>query len=365
MDPGDQVAHHVERCRQESENQPEDEPCRFCGNLCTSWRKLSVHLAQHMQQISLPILKLIGVDVPPSGPSTATHLSTKGLLRQPHTPMNTSPGSRTPSISMPGSSNRSNPQSSTSSGEGWDVIRTPTVSVTDTSQTLAAPSVRHRAATMTPSVGQWSQSQVNRTGKEASRYPVMGPPPGAQHQSGSGLGLNLGNEPSQQMKYQAQNQLYGSNPLTPPTPAASGQATGYGGVSQAQYNAVWPTYPPVGMPSGSAATQPTQPTQPQMQTILHEPTFMDSPVDTSAPEFPAVNNHPMMGGIPGYQQAMTSQGQNEGQYYDMPTDMQYSLGPEQGQDFAQSRSSYIPQSIEEDEPQTFHSATYPPQYYHS
>lgn len=49
----------VEKCRQDTTKQPRDEPCRFCGNLCTTWKKLTVHLAQHMQQISLPILPLV------------------------------------------------------------------------------------------------------------------------------------------------------------------------------------------------------------------------------------------------------------------------------------------------------------------
>lgn len=49
----------VDRCRRDTTKQPKDEPCRFCGNLCTTWKKLTVHLAQHMQQISLPILPLI------------------------------------------------------------------------------------------------------------------------------------------------------------------------------------------------------------------------------------------------------------------------------------------------------------------
>lgn len=49
----------VERCRQDTTKQPKDEPCRFCGNICTSWKKLTVHLAKHMEQISMPILTLV------------------------------------------------------------------------------------------------------------------------------------------------------------------------------------------------------------------------------------------------------------------------------------------------------------------
>lgn len=49
----------VARCRRDTPKQPKDEPCRFCGNICTSWKKLTVHLAKHMEQISMPILPLV------------------------------------------------------------------------------------------------------------------------------------------------------------------------------------------------------------------------------------------------------------------------------------------------------------------
>jgi hypothetical protein len=49
----------VERCHKEATKQPKDEPCKFCGNICSSWKKLTVHLAKHMEQISMPVLALI------------------------------------------------------------------------------------------------------------------------------------------------------------------------------------------------------------------------------------------------------------------------------------------------------------------
>ena len=55
----EKVASMVENCRQETERSPTDEPCRFCGNLCTTWKKLTVHLAKHMEQISMPVLNMI------------------------------------------------------------------------------------------------------------------------------------------------------------------------------------------------------------------------------------------------------------------------------------------------------------------
>ncbi len=55
----DQVWLLVEECRYDTPKQPRDEPCKFCGNMCSSWKKLTVHLAKHMEQISMPILGLI------------------------------------------------------------------------------------------------------------------------------------------------------------------------------------------------------------------------------------------------------------------------------------------------------------------
>ncbi|KAF2187086.1 hypothetical protein K469DRAFT_496138, partial [Zopfia rhizophila CBS 207.26] len=58
-DSPDDIWALVERCRRDTTRQPKDEPCRFCGNICNSWKKLTVHLAKHMEQISMPILPLV------------------------------------------------------------------------------------------------------------------------------------------------------------------------------------------------------------------------------------------------------------------------------------------------------------------
>ena len=55
----DQVWRLVEECRHETNKNPTDEPCKFCGNVCNSWKKLTVHLAKHMEQISMPILNIV------------------------------------------------------------------------------------------------------------------------------------------------------------------------------------------------------------------------------------------------------------------------------------------------------------------
>lgn len=55
----DQVWKLVEECRHETPKNPRDESCTFCGNVCTSWKKLTVHLAKHMEQISMPVLTIV------------------------------------------------------------------------------------------------------------------------------------------------------------------------------------------------------------------------------------------------------------------------------------------------------------------
>ncbi|KAJ5199636.1 Zinc finger C2H2 [Penicillium cf. griseofulvum] len=59
----------VEDCQHDTTQAPQEEPCRFCGNVCNEWRKLSVHLGKHLEQLALPVLRL----AKPS--SAATHLA--------------------------------------------------------------------------------------------------------------------------------------------------------------------------------------------------------------------------------------------------------------------------------------------------
>ena len=49
----------VEECHALTGARPQDEPCRFCGKSFPTWKKLTVHLAKHMEQISLPVLRLV------------------------------------------------------------------------------------------------------------------------------------------------------------------------------------------------------------------------------------------------------------------------------------------------------------------
>lgn len=49
----------LEKCHHETQHKPQDEPCKFCGKAFTTWKKLTVHLAKHMEYISLPVLNLV------------------------------------------------------------------------------------------------------------------------------------------------------------------------------------------------------------------------------------------------------------------------------------------------------------------
>jgi hypothetical protein len=55
----------VERGHRETTRKPSEEPCRFCGNISTSWKNLIVHLAKHLEQIAMPVFGLVN-------PSSAT-----------------------------------------------------------------------------------------------------------------------------------------------------------------------------------------------------------------------------------------------------------------------------------------------------
>jgi hypothetical protein len=53
----------LEQCHHETTSRPQDEPCKFCGKTFPTWKKLTVHLAKHMEHISLPVLRLVELKV--------------------------------------------------------------------------------------------------------------------------------------------------------------------------------------------------------------------------------------------------------------------------------------------------------------
>ncbi|KAI9852620.1 MAG: hypothetical protein M1838_000068 [Thelocarpon superellum] len=82
----------VEQCRTETSKSARDEPCKFCGNVCGSWKKLTVHLARHMEQLSLPILDLVAQHGPPGVAMMSTGDAERLTSTAPFAPSGHSPG---------------------------------------------------------------------------------------------------------------------------------------------------------------------------------------------------------------------------------------------------------------------------------
>jgi len=49
----------VDSCYHRSKATLTEEPCRFCGSVASSWKKLGVHVFKHMRQIAMPLLELV------------------------------------------------------------------------------------------------------------------------------------------------------------------------------------------------------------------------------------------------------------------------------------------------------------------
>ena len=119
IEPGEYVARLVDRCRQESPYKPSDEPCRFCGASCTTWKELSVHLAMHMQEISIPILGIMS--------SAVMQVDQLKYPQRTPKPLDLVPGMHSPPLSARSNSRRS----STSSTQTWDSLPSSMTSVSD------------------------------------------------------------------------------------------------------------------------------------------------------------------------------------------------------------------------------------------
>lgn len=56
---GDPTWSKVDECHVLNNRPPQEEPCRFCGKTYQTWKELTVHLAKHMEQLALPVLRLV------------------------------------------------------------------------------------------------------------------------------------------------------------------------------------------------------------------------------------------------------------------------------------------------------------------
>lgn len=65
----------VDDCRRETDRSPRQEPCRFCGNICSTWRKLTAHLGKHMEQLAMSVLELARQSCTPPNPAQHTGIT--------------------------------------------------------------------------------------------------------------------------------------------------------------------------------------------------------------------------------------------------------------------------------------------------
>ncbi|KAL8721146.1 MAG: hypothetical protein Q9225_002104 [Loekoesia sp. 1 TL-2023] len=110
----DQVWRLVDECRHETPKNPKEEPCKFCGNVCNSWKKLTVHLAKHMEQISMPVLHIAKTKevtpetiISPIEQRTSQNASSSPIGQTPFSQNPSIQSSLQPSISPFGSMSRS------------------------------------------------------------------------------------------------------------------------------------------------------------------------------------------------------------------------------------------------------------------
>ena len=68
--PDDSAAIHeevwklVDICHFRNSWKPTDEVCKFCGNVCSTCKKLTIHLAKHLEQIAMPLIELVNKKAP-------------------------------------------------------------------------------------------------------------------------------------------------------------------------------------------------------------------------------------------------------------------------------------------------------------
>lgn len=49
----------VDECRHERDPMASKEPCRFCGNVFGSWKKLASHTSKHMELLAMSVLAVV------------------------------------------------------------------------------------------------------------------------------------------------------------------------------------------------------------------------------------------------------------------------------------------------------------------
>jgi hypothetical protein len=196
----------VERCRRDTTKQPKDEPCRFCGNICTSWKKLTVHLAKHMEQISMPILPLVNQKQlqPDSIISPIVELPESRKL------------SNTPSRSPIDHSSRYTPNSAFAPGidpQNLYPQESKAQAASPTMQTYPPPQMVPYKAQQPAQVSGYAAYAANNAAHYSNQtYPGLQVPP--KPHSGYSNGLHVPNQHYQNGTMQNGIQQYGMAPVT-------------------------------------------------------------------------------------------------------------------------------------------------------
>lgn len=196
----------VESCRRDTTKQPKDEPCRFCGNICNSWKKLTVHLAKHMEQISMPILALVDQKL----------LNADSII----SPVVEMPESRklsiTPSRSPIDMSSRYNPNSTYAPGIDPSSLYSQDVKLEVASNgmhTYPPPQmVPYKGPQSAQTNGYATYGAGNTANYPSQTYPGLQEPP--KPRSGYVNGLQIPNQPYQNRSLQTGVSQYGMSPVT-------------------------------------------------------------------------------------------------------------------------------------------------------
>ncbi|KAF3398236.1 hypothetical protein F1880_005638 [Penicillium rolfsii] len=99
--PAKIVDQMVEDCKHNTHDTPAQEPCRFCGNNCGTWKKLTVHLGKHMEQLAMPLLELAKQSCASEGPSPPGPIGTVSPFLAGNNTMTSSSLEQSPQVQAP------------------------------------------------------------------------------------------------------------------------------------------------------------------------------------------------------------------------------------------------------------------------
>lgn len=275
----DQVWRLVDECRHETQKNPKEEACKFCGNVCNSWKKLTVHLAKHMEQISMPVLNVAKAkEVTPE--TIISPIEQRSSQNNSNSPIGQSPFSQNPSMQH---------SLHSSISPFGNMNRSTIPHVNDLSRPYAPVQAGFYDNEAT--------SQFHRN--QSSTYP-----PPVQQQSPPNYSANRG-APYNMSSYNTYDSGAASNqfvPINPPTPRTTYQYSQSTSPEALYTGGMRP--PPTSQPrTSSFASQPQHPTYPTSTTYPQQGQFPTSNDHSYRYQHTANNSPPMTS----YSQAQATQ----------------------------------------------------------